>query len=291
MRTKWTYEMLKEEALKYNTRISFQNGSCGAYHKALRCNLLDDICSHMTKQFIWTDEMLKEEALKYNTRVDFKNRKNKAYSAAQRKGIIDDICSHMIRVGNIYNRFIYIIEFENNSVYIGLTCDLERRKLEHMTKSSNKHVNKFIKDNIKYTFNSDNILYSSDDSIKAECSLIEEYNERGYNVLNISKGGELGGSNNKWTTESIKEEALKYNTRGSFQKGNRAAYQRAIKLGILDNVCSHMICKLIYWSDEMLKEEALKYYTRNDFKNGSGGAYRASLRRDVLYNICSHMKK
>ncbi len=140
----------------------------------------------------WSDENIKEEALKYNRRSDFYRGSKGAYNFAWKKGILDDICSHMIRLGDIYNRFIYVIEFENNSVYVGLTCDLERRKLEHIKNSSNKYINEYISNDIKHKFNSDNILYSADDAVKIECSLIGEYKDKGFNVLNINKGGGLG---------------------------------------------------------------------------------------------------
>ena len=53
-------------------------------------------------------------------------------------------------------------------------------------------INEYISNDIKHKFNSDNILYSADDAIKMECSLIEKYKENGFNVLNINKGGGLG---------------------------------------------------------------------------------------------------
>ena len=138
MRKKWIEENIREEALKYNTRISFQRGSAGAYNVARRKGILDDICSHMTRQTKWTYENLKEEAIKYKTKSSFLNENASAYLTAYNLGILDDICSHMFKIGNLYSRFIYTIKFENNSVYIGLTNDLDRRKSEHVKKSSNK---------------------------------------------------------------------------------------------------------------------------------------------------------
>ena len=46
----WHDDMLKEEALKYITRSSFQKGSYGAYQTANKRGLLNDICSHMKKR-------------------------------------------------------------------------------------------------------------------------------------------------------------------------------------------------------------------------------------------------
>lgn len=43
-----------------------------------------------------------------------------------------------------------------------------------------------------------------------------------------------------WFEENIRTEALKYKSRGAFNKGSRSAYVRALNTGIIDSVCSHM---------------------------------------------------
>jgi hypothetical protein len=50
-------------------------------------------------------------------------------------------------------------------------------------------------------------------------------------------------SNMLWNEETCKIEALKYETRKDFNKKSKGAYLTAHKLGILDDICSHMkIC-------------------------------------------------
>lgn len=41
--------------------------------------------------------------------------------------------------------------------------------------------------------------------------------------------------NKYWTYETIEKEALKYNTKTEFFKGNQTAYRTALKLGIIDD--------------------------------------------------------
>lgn len=41
-----------------------------------------------------------------------------------------------------------------------------------------------------------------------------------------------------WTYENIEKEALKYNTKTEFFKGNQTAYRAALKLGIIDDFFS-----------------------------------------------------
>ena len=239
----------------------------------------------------WTEQMLIEEALKYNSRSTFYKKSKSAYQTAYSRGILDNVCSHMTRLGDIYNRYIYIIEFENNSVYIGLTCDLERRKSEHINTSTNKYVKECMDNNINFTFKSDNILYNTLDAIEKETNLIDEYCKKGYNILNICKAGGLGGCKIKWTYDTIKLEALKYNYRNDFKKGSSSVYQIAKDKKILDDVCSHMVFKQISWTIEMIKEETLKYNTRKSLRIANPNVYYIAQKRGILDDVCSHMTK
>ena len=104
--------------------------------------------------------------------------------------------------------------------------------------------------------------------------------------MNISKGGELGGNNLKWTEELLRKEALLYNKRSDFKRNSRGAYEAARENKILDYICSHMKIK---WTEELLKKEALKYKSRYEFLKNGKGAYIASKRRGILDDVCSHM--
>ena len=70
---KWTKELLAIEAQKYPTRWAFVKGALGAYHAAIRMNILDEICAHMPKidkesisrknsKPIWCHQLKKEYA-------------------------------------------------------------------------------------------------------------------------------------------------------------------------------------------------------------------------------------
>ena len=90
--------MLREEALKYHSRNEFRNANVNAYQRALKRDIIDDVCQHMElgrKQVKRTDEMLQEEALKYHSRNEFRNASSSAYRTAFRRGIIDEVCQHM----------------------------------------------------------------------------------------------------------------------------------------------------------------------------------------------------
>jgi hypothetical protein len=96
---------------------------------------------------------------------------------------------------------------------------------------------------------------------------------------------------NYWTFERVHEETLNYKTRSVFQKGSPRAYDAARRLGIMDQVCSHMP-KLILQSHtaDSIAAEALKYETRYAFRKGSHNAYNAAQRRGIMDKVCAHMK-
>ena len=95
----------------------------------------------------------------------------------------------------------------------------------------------------------------------------------------------------KWTDKMLRDEALKYKTRGEFVKGSESAYRLSRKRGILDNVCKHMEYKYIYWTDKMLLSEARKYNTRRKFEKENVSAYDISRKRGILDNLCKHMEE
>lgn len=103
----------------------------------------------------------------------------------------------------------------------------------------------------------------------------------------------------KWHFEKIQELALKCKTRSEFKHTYLQAYRAAIKLKILDIVCSHMPIKVYHsgkthsnykWTDNSLHQIALKYNTRIEFIKGDNPAYLVACRRKIINKICSHME-
>ena len=46
---KWTYDILREEALKYDTRSKFKSSKNSAYQAAQSRGILNEICEHMSR--------------------------------------------------------------------------------------------------------------------------------------------------------------------------------------------------------------------------------------------------
>lgn len=289
----WTFDNVKENALKYKTRNDFCKLSKSAYLAAYRNGWLDDVCKHMKIVNNYTFDKVKEEALKFSTKNDFRKKARAFYTAAHRNGWIDDVCKHMELQGNSYKRHIYKVSFNDNSVYIGLTYNFDVRKADHLVRKNSSVYKHMIETGLKPTFElvTKNLL-SNEDAVNMECGLIDYYKDLGFNVLNRAKGGGLGGSNIIWTIDKVKEEALKYNTRNEFRINSKSAYSMAHRSGYLDDVCSHMLGGRKpngYWNIDKVREEALKFNTRNDFKKGSPGAYSKAQASNWLDDVCSHI--
>lgn len=102
MRTNWTKEKCKEEALKYNSRSEFYKKSPSAYNKSIKMGWIDEICESMVvlkkPDRYWTKEKCKEEALKYNSKIEFKLGSISSYIVSTKNGWTDEICSHMVNL-------------------------------------------------------------------------------------------------------------------------------------------------------------------------------------------------
>jgi len=239
----------------------------------------------MSKTY-WSEKLVTFESLKYKSRSEFKQKSNGAYKYANKNGILDDVCSHMEIIGNRYNRFIYKLIFPDiNSIYIGLTYNFEERKNHHIKKSSNKYVRDLLGKNEGHIWICEKEFASQNKIGSIEKRLIVEYRDNGWNVLNISNGGGLGGGY-IWNNESAKIEALKYQKRGDFKKKSNGAYCYAYRNKILNSICSHMKPK---WSLEEVKKESIKFKTRGEFSKYSSAAYSYAYRNKILDEVCKHM--
>lgn len=299
---KLTKEKCIELSKKCHYMHEFTKNYNAVYKVCVKNGWVDEVLGHLIRlkkpNNYWDKEKCHTEALKYKTKTDFINNSKGSYNSALKYGWLDDICSHMKELGSIYKRYNYIYEFEDNHVYIGLTCDINRRNFEHHNFKNSpvfKHINKtgltpkLIIDELKQVEKSKEI----------EIRTIKQYKENGWVLLNKSKGGGIGsGVKTKWNEKLCHEEALKYKSRLEFQKKSHTAYKFCLKHKILDLVCSHMIKKRkenirIYkkWDLMSCHKEALKYKSKTEFYKNSQNAYSYSIRNNFIDEICSHMIK
>lgn len=99
---KWTFELCRAEALKYDTKQEFLLNNANAYNACSKNKWIDLLCSHMIivkrPNNYWTKERCQEEALKYKNKTEFGEKSSGAYASAYSKGILNEICLHMVEV-------------------------------------------------------------------------------------------------------------------------------------------------------------------------------------------------
>lgn len=237
MKIYWTKDKCKEVALLCKYRGEFNKKYKSAYVTSSKNGWLNEICSHMTYNQTppnsWTKDRCKEVALKYNCRSEFQKNNYNVYRIAYNKKWLDEICSHMIKIGNIHKRLVYAFEFIDNSIYIGLTCDSNRRINEHLFGETS--VSRYIKKTGLYPNYKELTEYiDSFEASEIEKYYVEYYRNNGFIILNKSEAGGLGGGRIKWNYKTCKEEASKYTNRTIFCKYKRRAYDKCLKEGWLD---------------------------------------------------------
>jgi len=104
------------------------------------------------------------------------------------------------------NFLVYSISTNGEVFYIGRTCDLHRRKLEHLNDKSKTYkankINKLkrIEQSIEFNILHYNVSY--DESVSLEVKEIKEHKEAGFQLTNLTEGGEgLNGVNRDFTEE------------------------------------------------------------------------------------------
>jgi hypothetical protein len=224
----------------------------------------------------WTKDLAHQEALKYNTKVDFKKNSPRAYSAAHMHGWIDDITKHMIPLGHLYKRMVYAYEFPDNNVYIGLTLNKGKRDQAH--KDTNKIISPvaqhIVDTNLTPEYKIISDYVGAQEAQDLENCTIEKYKQDGWVILNSYIGGSLGACRRFWTKEMAHNEALKYNTKIDFKKGNKNAYQASQKYGWLNDITTHMKpVDRIVWTYDKTKEFAKQFNSRAEMKYASISAY------------------
>jgi hypothetical protein len=273
----WTYEKCKEVALLCKSRKEFNIKFPGAVKRSKNDGYYEEICSHMLEiikpKFYWTKDKCQEIALKYTNKYDFEKNDCAAFAAMYKNKWLD-ICNHMSLSENIKSRCIYAYEFDDNYVYIGLTCNFKDRQRRHK-------VNGSVFEHIKDTNSNYNIIQLTEYIEQSESQLmeneyVEKYKNNGWCILNKCKTGSIGSSIVYWTKEKCLEESMKYKTRTEFQKNNKGAYLSSYRNKWLDEICNHMIGgkrKNGFWDYENCKKYANLCKNKYEFVSKYSGGY------------------
>lgn len=271
---------------------------------------------------IYGDDDLKNIALQYKTRKEFEKAKQGAYQCAINRGpfvdkngniikyskyygspkslglintfeFINEICGHMIPQGHLYKRVIYVCKFydENDyksSAYVGLTCNPDKRKHQHIVKTTQKSaVRKFIENNpsFRYEFEILTDFVIPDVARKLEESYINQFKKEGWIILNIAKGGVLGG-NTETPIEDLQKTVSKYVYYSDLIKNDKNTYNTICKRGLLNVLTKHLLrTDPRKYTDEDLINSALECGSYTLFRKQYKTKWQQSYRRNLLPKI------
>lgn len=229
---------------KYDKYSEFYKKERYIYGYIFKMGWLNDLTNHMirikNKPTHWNKFDCINESLKYVTIKEWIIGSRSSYRAAHVNNWFKECSSHMVKLGSRQLRLIYSFEFNDNSVYVGLTHSPEIRKKWHLFNEKSpiyKHIKKtkeFPKFKILTDYLDKNIA-----SIK-EGDILNQYISSGWTTLNKNKTGGLGGNHLIWDEDNCINEAKKYKTRREFSIKNNSAYGSARRNGWLNDCCSHM---------------------------------------------------
>lgn len=286
MNMKWTKEKCMEVSHLFEKISDFEKKYRGAYMSARKNGWLEEITKHMKKMVSYTEKMCYEISLKFETKKKLCENNKYVYKKILKKKWTY-MFSHMKNDNSEDDRCIYAYEFNDNSVYVGLTKNVKNRNNLHMKHGSVfEHIK--ICDDFKLKILT-NYLPVYESRLK-EDEYLNYYKNSGWNILNKIKTGGIGSCGNLnrisyWVKEKCQEESLKYKSRSEFQYNSGSAYNSAKKNKWLDEICSHMTPirnHSGYWTKKRCQEESLKYKNKNQFQKNNSSAYMRSYKNGWL---------
>lgn len=127
-KSKWTFEKVRDEALKYNTKKEFATKSQQAYKISKKNGWFDEITRHMLlKHENWSLEKIMDIAKNYETMNQFKKNNIKAYASALHNGWLDEIRKIM---KSAYNNFSFE-QVKNEALKYDNKTDFENGSPSH----------------------------------------------------------------------------------------------------------------------------------------------------------------
>jgi len=179
----WTNEMLRAEALKYNSRGKFQKCSNSAYQIADSRGLLDSICGHMSYlSYRWKNDELVKEALKYDSSSEFESKNRKAYNSARRKGkqFLDSICSHMSKLKRNWTNK----ELANEALKYTRIGDFKEKSSSAYALAHRRGIIESIVSHMEPSRGGSSAEYSLRDAIKLIYSDVDKLRDRNVKISN-----------------------------------------------------------------------------------------------------------
>ena len=283
----WTKENCLKESKKYKTKTEFKKYSYQAYKSAYINCWLDEICDHMPKvgnlykRCIYAFEFPDNNVyigLTYNIDIREKQHYISSSSQVNKHFIKSGLEPRLVKLTDYVDVNVarikegeYIQNYKDNNWYI-----LNSQKAGNVG-GNNKTITKEIckGEASKYVY--------LKDFRKEKPNIYKQIiRYKWYDVCDFLIKSSPSKSKIKWTKETCRLEALKYNTKKDFEKNNINAYNACVRNKWICDLCSHMINihkgGVVKWTFDRCREESSKYKRKIDFKRGNVNAYVASVR-------------
>ena len=287
----WTIERSIEEAKKYQYRSDFKKNSNRAYTVLCENGLMEVACGHMAKKDCirkWTKEKCIEAAKQCQTKSEFGKRFNGAYTIAKRRGWFNELLQYFTPVGSKYKRCIYVCEFTDNHAYVGLTYDINKRKIAHLRDADSAIYQHIALTGLTPSFKQLTDYIDYIDAAYQEGVFLDLYKNNGWIMLNRTGTGGLGSKDEdiirKWTKDKCLEVAKQCSSYTEFNEKYGGAIAYVLRHGFLDEIQEILPPKNPHrtkWSEESALEECRKYETINEFQKKSPGAYGFLLKHNL----------
>lgn len=231
-----TKEEVFEVSKKYKTLIEFEKNDPQMYSKAERNKWLNEMPWITKKQHSTYNNEDKdfyfEKAKQYRTKKEFSEKDYCLYRMMQRRGWLKEMDWFIPKEEQeLYTVYVFYLPF--NAVYVGITCDFQRRMQEHSEQDTAVH--RFCK---KFNITSTPLVqhqsgFTASAAQEKEDELVKYFYNKGCMILNEGKTGKyvgsLGGFGTKWSKNVVLNEARKYKSLRDFRKNADGAYQKACR--------------------------------------------------------------
>ena len=322
---KWNKEAVLADALKYQARGEWENNSSGAVASAKRNGWYEEATQHMPMLIErWTKESVIADAQKYQTRGEwFAN--SKSYHIARNNGWVEEATAHMFTTLSFGELVIYTFLLEHDIAFVYQKTFEDLRNINklpydfYLTEynllveyngvqhergwqgDAEDAKNIKLRDKIKQDYaltngfnylvieNSNREVIVSEligkiHSIKPSVQLIKRLltNEETKLLRNIGV----------YTKEEVLASSAQYSTIKDWRKNDDGAYNKALKMGWIEEATSHMTRlknKSGHWTKERVMASALPFTTQSAWKKEHGGAWSKAISMGWTQEACAHM--
>lgn len=238
-------------------------------------------------------EEVKLEALKYNYRGELQKRSNWAYQWARKHNVLDEVCSHMKLKGNLKERCIYCATFDDGYAYVGLTWETKDRWYRHMNPSKSKNSPIFVhfrETGLEPFFEQLTDYMPAEEAKELEKEYIKEFAQK-WEMLNSSKGGELGSKASKWSKKNVYAVVYKCNSYKEFHEEHTQAYETARKNEWLEDIQTILPKEREDWTEEHIEEVLKNCITLTEASLKYGGALNAAKVLGIYDKVTARLQR